>query len=46
MSRIAHHATPHLWGTLSYVTPGRLQPDGDTIHVRNPVIAMMGGWAG
>ncbi len=42
MSRIAHHATPHLWGTLDYARPGRLQPDGDTIHVRNPVIAMMG----
>ena len=42
MPRIAHCATPHLWGTLDYLRPGRLQPDGDTIHVRNPVIAMMG----
>ncbi len=29
-------------GTLSHGVPGRLQPDGDTIHVRSPVIAMMG----
>jgi len=42
MPRIAHYATPQLWGTLDHARPGRLQPDGDTIHVRNPVIAMMG----
>lgn len=40
--KIAHYATPHLWGTLDYARPGRLQPDGDTIHVRNPVVTMMG----
>jgi hypothetical protein len=42
MSRLAHYATPHLWGTIDYVKPGRLQPDGDTIHLRNPCLVMMG----
>ena len=36
MSRIAHYATPHLWGTLDYLRPGRLQPDGDTIMFGTP----------
>jgi endonuclease YncB( thermonuclease family) len=36
MPRLTHYAVPHLWGTLDYSVLGRLQPDGDTIHLRNP----------
>ncbi len=38
MPRLARYATPHLWGALDYSIPGRLQPDGDTIHLRDPVL--------
>ncbi len=40
--KLAYCGTPHLWGTVDYSAPGRLMPDGDTIHLRDPVLVMMG----
>jgi len=33
--KLEPYATPHLWGTVDYASPGRLMPDGDTVHVRD-----------
>jgi endonuclease YncB( thermonuclease family) len=40
--KLESYGTPHLWGTVDYTNPGRLMPDGDTIHLRDPVLVMMG----
>ncbi len=40
--KLASHPTPHLWGRLDYSSLNRLMPDGDTIHLRDPVLVMNG----
>ncbi|NUP14277.1 MAG: hypothetical protein HOW73_50235 [Polyangiaceae bacterium] len=35
-------ATPHLWGVLDYREDERLQPDGDTVHLRD-IVLLHGG---
>jgi len=34
--------TPHLLGTIDYPAGNRLRPDGDTVHLRNPVLLING----
>lgn len=34
--------TPHLFGTVHYDKADRLRPDGDTIHLRDPVLLHAG----
>lgn len=42
MPRLPEYAVPHLWGRLDYSVLGRLQPDGDTIHSREPRLLFAG----
>jgi endonuclease YncB( thermonuclease family) len=37
------HATPHLFGTVTYAGKHDFRPDGDTIHLRSPVLIDAGG---
>jgi endonuclease YncB( thermonuclease family) len=37
------YATPHLHGWVSYQGSHRFQPDGDTIHLHDPVLVDAGG---
>jgi hypothetical protein len=40
--KLTHYPTPHLFGTIEYRPGDRLRPDGDTIHLRDPVL-LLGG---
>jgi endonuclease YncB( thermonuclease family) len=40
--KLAHHPTPHLFGTVAYAPGDRLRPDGDTLHLRNPTLLIAG----
>jgi endonuclease YncB( thermonuclease family) len=42
MTRYHHHPLPHLLGQVSYQGPHRFRPDGDTIHLREPVLLVDG----
>ena len=37
------YTTPHLFGTVTYTGKHHFRPDGDTIHLRNPVLIDAGG---
>lgn len=36
--RLTRYETPHLWGRVQYEPGDRLRPDGDTLHLRDPVL--------
>ncbi len=38
----ATYNTPHLFGTVDYAGAKRLRPDGDTFHLRDPVLLLAG----
>ncbi len=40
--KLTTYVTPHLWGRLDYSSLNRLMPDGDTIHLRDPVLVLDG----
>jgi endonuclease YncB( thermonuclease family) len=42
MPAYAKHPVPHLLGTIDYPADTRLRPDGDTVHLRNPVLLVNG----
>ena len=42
MKKYANYPVPHLLGQVSYQGEKKLEPDGDTIHLRNPVLLQDG----
>jgi len=42
MPKYNRYATPHLLGRINYSGSHRFDPDGDTVHLRNPVLLIDG----